>query len=177
MKCSSANRPVVMAALFLAVLLASACGGVAYEKLGSSEAEAPLGGEALLQRKHDLTRALQDVGHFHATMSTLVTRQDTVSISLLDEFLAKYLERHVDPMLRSQWQSGSAELASVDASLRFAKAELLIQLRDPRLVQATIEDIERRYRGRDSMLVEYPLGEQGTLSEGLEILKDRKWKG
>ena len=65
----------------------------------------------------------------------------------------------------------------MDASLRFAKAELLIQLRYPRLVQATIEDIERRYRGRDSMLVEYPLGEQGTLSEGLEILKDRKWKG
>jgi len=27
------------------------------------------------------------------------------------------------------------------------------------------------------MLVEYPIGKQGTLGDGLEILKDRKWKG
>ena len=56
-------------------------------------------------------------------------------------------------------------------------AELLIQMRYPRQVRQTIDDIENRFEGREAILIEYPIGRQGTLSEGLEILKDRKWKG
>jgi hypothetical protein len=80
-------------------------------------------------------------------------------------------------MLRAKWQSVHPELAALDASLRFAKAELLIRMRYPRRVQKMIDDIERRFEGRPDLLVEYPLGRQGTLGEGLELLKDRKWKG
>ena len=154
-----------------------ACVGSPYDEELAVVEESPLGGEALVQRKHDLDRALSDMTHFHTTMSTLVDRLDARSIGLLDEFFARYLERHLNSMLRPQWQSANAELAAVDASLRFAKAELLIQLRYPRRVQAAIDDIERRYGGRSSMLVDYPVGKQGTLGEGLEILKRRKWKG
>lgn len=162
----------------LALLFCFACGGAPYdEDMAGVAPESPLGGEALVQRKQDLQRALQDVEHFHATMTTLVARHDAQSIALLDDFLAKYLDRHLDPMLRAEWQSGNAELASVDASLRCAKAELLIQLRYPRRMQETLDDLERRYKGRDNLLVEFPIGAQGTLGEGIEILKDRKWKG
>jgi hypothetical protein len=154
-----------------------ACAGTSYDDDLAAIEESPLGGEALVQRKHDLDRALRDMTHFSTTMSTLVDRVDSRSIGLLDEFFARYLEGHLDGMLRPQWQSANAELAAVDASLRFAKAELLIQLRYPRRVQAAINDIEKRYGTRGSMLVDYPVGEQGTLGEGLEILRQRKWKG
>jgi hypothetical protein len=155
-----------------------ACVGLPYdEESGVALQESPLGGEALIQRKHDLDRALQDMQHFQVTISTLVDRHDAGSMALLDDFLARYLSRHLDSLLRPEWQSSNNELAAVDASLRFAKAELLIRMRYPRLVQESIDDIERRYDGRDSMLIAYPLDRQSTLGEGLEILKDRKWKG
>jgi hypothetical protein len=162
-----------------AVAIASlACAGSQQVDLESARInEAPLGGEALIQRQHDLDRAYGDLLHFHATLVTLVDRRDSRSISLFDAFLAAYLGEYLDPLLQSQWQSKHAELAGVDASLRFAKAELLIQMRYPRRVQQTIDEIERRYSGREALLVEYPIGRQGTLGDGLEILKDRKWKG
>jgi hypothetical protein len=170
--------PRSLRSLFASLISAAcvACGGAPYQELAVAP-ESPLGGEALIQRKHDLDRALRDVTHFHATMTTMVDRLDTPSIALLDDFLARYLDAHLDQMLRPQWQSANAELAAVDASLRFARAELLIQLRYPRRVQEAIDDISRRYSGRDSLLVEYPIGKQGTLGEGLVLLKGRKWKG
>ena len=45
----------------------------------------------------------------------------------------------------------------------------------PRKVQESIDDIEDRFEGRESMLVEYPVGEQRALGEALEILRDQKW--
>ena len=139
--------------------------------------EAPLGGEALVQRKHDLERAHRDMLHFHATLTSLVDRHDSRSIALFDTFLAAYLGEYLDPLLRSEWQSRHPELAGVDASLRFAKAELLIQMRFPSRVQKAIEDIERRFQGREALLIDYPVGRQGTLGDGLQLLRDRKWKG
>ena len=164
-------------AVALALGSLACAGGDKTEMDDTVRNEAPLGGEALVQRKHDLDRAYRDLIHFHTTMSSLVDRRDSRSIALFDAFLAAYLGEHLDPLLRSEWQSRHAELAGVDASLRFAKAELLIQMRYPRRVQQTIDDIERRYSGREALLIEYPLGRQGTLGDGLEILRDRKWKG
>jgi hypothetical protein len=148
-----------------------------YEVRNVGVSESPLGGEALVQRKYDLDRAHRDLLHFHTTLTSMVDRNDSRSISLFDDFLAAYLGEYLDPLLRAQWQSKHPELAAVDASLRFAKAELLIQMRYPRSVQETIDEIERRYTGREGLLIEYPMGRQGTLGEGLEILRDRKWKG
>lgn len=161
-------------------LLLVACAGAppdAYDSAGLFVSESPLGGEALVQRRRDLDRALRDMNHFYLTLTGLVDRRDGRSIALFDDFLSAYLGKYLDPMLRSEWQSSHAELAAVDASLRFAKAELLIQMRYPRRVQQVIDDIARRFKGRLSLLVEYPIGSQGTLGEGLELLKERKWKG
>ena len=163
--------------LAAATFVMGCAGAEDFEIANATVEESPLGGEALVQRKRDLDRAYRDLVHFNATLASLVDRQDSHSIVLFDDFLSTYLGEYLDPLLRPQWQSRHAELAGVDASLRFAKAELLIQMRYPRRVQEAIDEIEERFSGRDSLLIEYPIGRQGTLGDGLEILRDRKWKG
>jgi hypothetical protein len=167
-------------ALIAVLACALACAETPYGSPDMADipiSESPLGGEALVQRKQDMDQAFRDLWSLNATMSSLIDRRDSGSIGLLDAFLASYFGRHLDPMLRSHWPSRHPELSAIDASLRFAKAELLIQMRYPRQVQAVIDDIEQRFEGRDSLLVDYPLGERGTLGKALEILEDRKWRG
>lgn len=139
--------------------------------------EAPLGGEALLQRRLDMERALGDMLAFQATMASLIDRRDSKGLSTFDEFVAKYMGRHLDPLLVSRWQSTHPEVQAIDINLRFVKADVLVQMRYPRRVQDSINDIQIRYQGRDDMLVEYPVGEQSTLAEAIAILKERKWDG
>lgn len=139
------------------------------------EEEAPLGGEALARRRLDLDRAWRDLLHFQSTMQSLVDRGDSRSVALLDDFLAEYMGRHLDGLLRPAWQSTHPEVMALDANLRFMKAEILAQMRYTRRVQQAIDDIEARFQGRESMLVEYPVGEQRALGEAIELLRDRKW--
>ena len=162
----------------LAQLVACAGGRPDYEleALRSSEEEAPLGGEALAQRRMDLDRAWRDMLHFDATMQSLIDRKDSRSVALLDGFLGKYMGEHLDPLLRPVWQSSHPEVMALDANLRFMRAEVLAEMRYTRRVQDSIEDIETRFLGREGMLVEYPVGEQRALSEALELLRERKWE-
>ncbi len=143
----------------------------------SGEESAPLGGEALAQRGRDLRRALRDLRHHHATLEGLHRRRDRNGLALMGGFLDRYLGTYLEPLLRSEWQSRHPELAALDANLRFAQAEVLIQLRSPGRVQDVIDEIERRYAGREEMLVAYPIGAQSTLAEGLAQLRSRKWRG
>jgi hypothetical protein len=122
-----------------------------------------------------MQRAQRDVVHYHATLLSLNRRRDKNGQVLFRGFLEAYLGTHLDPMLRGDWQSRHPELAALDANLRFAKAELLILMRETNRAQREIEEISQRYEGRGDMLVAYPIGGQGTLSEGLEILRNRKW--
>lgn len=137
--------------------------------------EAPLGGEALAQRRMDLHRAWRDLLHFEATMESMVDRKDSRSVALLDGFLDEYMGTHLAGLLRPAWQSSHPEVMALDANLRFLQAELLAQMRYTRRVQESIEDIELRFLGREGMLVEYPPGEQRPLGEALQMLRDRKW--
>ena len=82
-----------------------------------------------------------------------------------------------DPLLAGEWQSRHPELNAIDANVRFAKAELLIQLGETRRAQAVMDEIERRFHGREDMLVDYPFGDHRALGEGLELLRNRKWRG
>ena len=141
----------------------------------SAEQSAPLGGEALTQHKLELRRAYKDVIHFNATLESLDRRRDRSGQTLFRSFLDAYLGMHLEPLLSGEWQSRHPELTALDANLRFAKAELLIRMREQRRAQRVIEEIERRYAERDDMVVGYPLGQEGTLREGLEVLRDRKW--
>jgi hypothetical protein len=141
----------------------------------AAEEEAPLGGEALARRRLDLTRAWRDLLHFDETMQSLVDRKDSRSVAILDGFLAQYMAEHLDPLLRPQWQSSHPEVMALDANLRFMKAQILADMRYPRRVQQSIDDIQIRFEGRETMLIEYPVGEQRSLGEALELLRNRKW--
>ena len=166
------------AILGLAVSMASGCVGFPEdERHYAVLEEGPLGGEALQQRKHDLDRAYRDMVHFHSTMQSLADRRDSRSLAAFDRFVEAYMGTHLDPLIASEWQSAHAELMARDASLRFMKAEMLIQMRFPRRVQRVRDEIERRYGNQLDLLIDYPVGEQGTLGRGLKILKDRKWRG
>ncbi len=137
--------------------------------------ETPLGGEALARRRMDLDRAWRDLLHFEETMESLVDRKDSRSVALLDAFLDQYMGTHLAGLLRPSWQSSHPEVMALDANLRFMQAELLAQMRYTRRVQDAIDDIQTRFAGRESMLVEYPVGEQRPLGEALDLLRDRKW--
>lgn len=143
--------------------------------LSAAEEEAPLGGEALARRRGDLNRAWRDLLHFDETMHDLVDRKDSRSIALLDGFLDQYMGEHLDPLLRARWQSSHPEVMGLDANLRFMKAQILADMRYPRRVQLVIDDIQTRFEGRESMLIEYPVGEQRSIGEALTLLRDRKW--
>ncbi len=137
----------------------------------------PLGGEALAMMKREMARAHGDMLHFHETLAALDARGDRSGSIQFSRFVDAYMGLHLEPLLASAWQSDHPELAALDVNLRFAVADVLIQLRDPRRVQDVIEEIESRYRGRENMLVEYPIGSQSPLSEGLRLLRERKWRG
>ena len=176
------NRSSVPLAILAGSLcvVALGCAAPPYEEVGRDRAmvdESPLGGAALDQRKHDLRRAYRDMVHIHRTMQSLIDRKDGRALSELDRFVDRYIGVHLDPLLRAQWQSSHPELMARDASLRFLQAEVLIQMRYPRRVQVVRDEIERRYMGQGDLLIEYPIGKQGTLQQGLDILANRKWKG
>ena len=146
---------------------------------GSSAAEetAPLGGTALAQRKGEMARALRDMVHFHTTLETLNYRGDRKGLRQMRAFMEAYLGLHLDPMLATEWQSRHPELMGLDVNLRLAKADVLIRMRETGRAQRVIDEIRWRFKGREDMLVEYPLGEQSTLEEGLRLLRDGKWRG
>lgn len=168
--------------LVLAMLLGAVTPGCAAMhgedlRVRTASDEGPLGGAALDQRKHDLGRAYRDMVHIHRTMQSLIDRKDGRALSELDRFVERYIGIHLDPLLSAEWQSSHPELMARDASLRFLEAEVLIQMRYPQKVQLVRDEIERRYMGQNDLLIEYPIGKQGTLQQGLEILAKRKWKG
>jgi hypothetical protein len=96
---------------------------------------------------------------------------------LFGSFLQAYLARHLAPLLRSEWQSRHPELMALDASLRLIEAEMLVELRDTGSVQRELDELARRYAGRESLLVDYPVGEQMPLGDAIEALRRRKWRG
>ena len=137
--------------------------------------EAPLGGEALAQRKADMQRALGDLGAFNKTLTSLLERRDSGGLDAMEPFVLGYIGQHLDPLIEPTWPSNHPEVAATDANLRFMKAEVLIQLGHTRRVQKVIDEIRVRYEGRQQMLIDYPMGEQSTISGGIEKLKNRKW--
>jgi hypothetical protein len=66
---------------------------------------------------------------------------------------------------------------ALDASLRLLRADAFVQMRSPGRVQEELDEIDRRFAGRDNLLVDYPVGEQGTLASAIESLRKRKWRG
>jgi hypothetical protein len=141
------------------------------------EENTPLGGEALTQRKLEMKRAYKDLIHFQVTFESLHQRKDRNGLILFSEVTGTYMGAHLQPLLRNEWQSEHPEVMGLDANLRFIQAEVLMQMNDPGAVQQAIDEIERRYKGHENMLVDYPIGDQSPLGQALQILRDRKWRG
>ena len=145
------------------------------DEVTATEQTAPLGGEALSQRKLEMRRATRDLVHFHATLDSLNRRRDRSGQQLFRQFVDLYLGTQVEPLVSGEWQSHHPELAAMDASLRLLTAELLIGMREPSRAEHEIESVAKRYQGHSDMIVSYPIGSQGTLQEALETLRERKW--
>jgi len=143
----------------------------------AAEESAPLGGEALAMMKREMERAHRDMGHFRTTLASLRERKDRSGSIQLSKFVDAYMGLHLGPLLRSEWQSRHPELMALDANLRLATAEVLIQLRDPRRAEQVLDEITTRFAGRGSLLVEYPVGNRSTLEEALQLLNESKWRG
>ena len=143
----------------------------------AAEESTPLGGEALALRKREMQRAQRDMRHYHATLRGLDERRDRSGKILFSQFMDAYMGVHLDPLLASKWQSNHPELMALDAGLRLAKADSLMRMRQQRRAQQTIEELLKRFEGRETMLVEYPIGGQTSLEQALEILRERKWRG
>ena len=103
-------------------------------------------------------------------------RNASASIQL-SNFLNAFIANHLDPLLRPSWQSEHPELTALDANLRLVKVGVLIQLRDTRRAQQALDEIRRRFEGRETMLVEFPIGSEGSLADALAVLRARKWRG
>ena len=141
------------------------------------EETSPLGGDSLAYRKREMRRAHRDMVHFIATLESLRYRRDRSGAILFGNFLHAYMGTHLDPLLKGDRQSEHPELLGLDATLRLVQAEVFLQMRDPRRMQASVNEIKRRYEGREEMMVEYPVGQQSPLREALEKLTHRKWRG
>lgn len=143
----------------------------------TAEESSPLGGEALELRKRELGRAHSDMGHFLATLDGLRHRRERSGQILFQRFVDAYLGTHLDPLLQHAWQSRHPEVMALDASLRLAKADVLIQMRETRRAQQVLDELAARFAGRENMLVESPTGAQTTLGQALDRLHERKWRG
>jgi len=142
-----------------------------------AEETTPLGGEGLALRRREMQRAYQYMGHFQTTLRGLDLREDRSGKVIFSQFLDAYMGLHLDPLLNTAWQSDHAELMALDAGLRLSKAELLIWMRLPGRAQRVIDELKKRFEGRETMLVDYPIGGQTTLGQAVEMLKLRKWRG
>jgi hypothetical protein len=141
------------------------------------DANTPLGGVSLSQRRIELARARADMVHFMATLDSLQLRRDQNGQVLFKGFVDEYLGTHVDPMLETEMNSKQPELAGLDVSIRFLEAEMLTKLRSPARAQKVINQLERLYEGRADMLVDWPIGKKTPLKKAMDLLDDRKWRG
>ena len=178
------HRALLHTALLVSsVWFVASCAGSPNERvadhfleMGSTiEPTAPLGGENLAVRKQEIRRAFADLVHFQETLETLRRRRDGNGMALFRQFTRNYLDDHLQPILDSDWQSEHPELLGVDANIRLVQAEIYMLMGKPGEMQDVLDDIEDRFKGRETMLVNYPIGEQSTLQEALDHLSDRKW--
>lgn len=136
-----------------------------------TEADAHLEGEALEQRKDQMRRAHRDLVSLHETARSLRRHRSLNDIRVFESFIDPYFEDHVQALL-SEDEGWHSELALLDANLLFAQAAVLVELREKRRVGGVIREIARRFVGMETMLVEYPIGEQSTLAHALIDLRE-----
>jgi hypothetical protein len=172
------SHSLVRLALCAALAAALGCGSKTYlakdfgrpEK--SAEEASPTGGPTLDQRRENMTRMYKDLVHFRTSLRDSQERGDRTTTNALALFINSYMEMHLDPLLSGEWQSRHPELAGLDADLRLAKADVLIRMKDTGRASKTLDEIASRYKGRDDMLVHYPMGSESPLGKAIKLLRD-----
>ena len=165
-------------ALVAALALAPGCASKTYlaKDFGKAEKAAeeasPTGGSSLDQRRENMTRMYKDLGHFRTSLRDSQERGDRTTTNALGLFIGSYMEMHLDPLLDGEWQSRHAELWGLDADLRLAKADVLIRLNDKSRASKTLDEVAQRYKGREDMLVHYPMGSESSLGQALKLLRE-----
>lgn len=173
-----ANRSTAIFWLALAGALAgcAAMDPVPLEQAELARTSKPLGGQTLAEKHAEMERTHDDLVRHLRTLDSMRLRGDQNGMVLFEAFIDEYMDDHVDPLLARDWTSSHPELAGLDASIRLVSIEILTKLRNPNRAQAMIDDMKLRYRGREDLMVEYPVGKRMPVSGALEHVEDRNWR-
>jgi hypothetical protein len=140
----------------------------------SAEEAAPVGGAALHQRRELLARMYRDLVHLRESFDGIEQRGDREATAQLGRFAGAYIFLHLDPLLRPEWQSQHPELGALDASLRLAEVDVLLGMGEDGLARRVLDDVTRRFAGREDMLVDWPVGAQSPLGDAVKRLRAGK---
>lgn len=167
-----------LAGAILALALGGGCAtGEYYESRPAViESRSHADGQVLAQRKLKMRRAQQDLVHVRATLQNLRRHRDAAGLDRLAPFVRTYLDDYVSELLSRESGAWHPELVPLDANLHFAAAAVRMELGDRLELERLIGQIEQRFEDSQSLLVEYPIGEQSTLGQALEALKRERWK-
>ena len=138
----------------------------------TAEEAGPTGGPSLDQRRENMQRMYKDLVHFRVALRDAQARGDRSTVNTLGFFVESYLNMHLDPLLAGEWQTRHPEMYGMDADLRLAKADVLARLNETSRASKTLDEIAARYKGRDDMLVHYPLGSESQLGKAIKLLRE-----
>lgn len=137
-----------------------------------AEEAAPLGGPSLEQRRVTMERMYKDLVHFRTAIGHARQRGDREAAAQLAYFVGAYINMHLDPLLAGEWQSRHPELFGLDADLRIAKADVFMRMRERGQASDVLDEVSKRYAGREDMLVHYPIGGQSPLGKAVKLLRE-----
>jgi len=138
----------------------------------TAEEAGPVSGPSLDQRRENMQRMYKDLVHFRTSLRDAQQRGDRSTVNALGFFMESYMNMHLDPLLDGEWQSRHPELWGMDADLRLAKADVLTRLNETSRASKTLDEVASRYKGRDDMLVHYPLGSESQLGKAIKLLRE-----
>ena len=166
----------------MAIALAGALGGCAsyepvpLEDVEMSQASTPLGGETLAEMHRELQRTRDDIARTLKTLDSMLLRDDEDGIQLLKDSFYRYMDDHVEPLLAKDWTSHHPALGGLDAGIRFVAIEVLSKLESPHRAEALIDDVKLRFRGREDLMVDYPIGHRSNVTKALELVEEQYWR-
>lgn len=165
-----------LACLAVSLLALCACAGpTSAPSDPRAREQRPLVGEALARRTRDLVTARETLAEMQTTLRDLQRRRDRAALPPFADFVRAYFGLQLDRLLAPEWPSRHPDLMALDATLRLAKADLLRRLDDAAKAGRVLDDIERRFLGRQEMLIEYPMDHERTVRDALKVLRSRSW--
>jgi hypothetical protein len=89
----------------------------------------------------------------------------------LEAFIRPFIAGQVDPLFVAKGQGWNTDLRLLEANLLFAKAALFVVIDEKVGLTEVIKTLDDRFRGHESLLIQYPIGETQTLAHGIRDLR------